>query len=245
MTAPTKHFRLDGIDIPFRDGQGVLEAALDAGRYIPHLCFEPGLPAHDSCRLCTVMVGGGRAAAACSLPAAEGLDIVSNSPELGDARRQLLQLLFSEGNHICPGCERSGDCKLQASAYAAGMQDNHFPQLFPVRERDASHPEVMLDRDRCILCELCVRGSRLLDGKDVFAIARRGIASQLVVNSPSGLLGDSALAVTDHAVRLCPVGALLPKRPAALVPLGKRTYAAESIATVELRRHAARKTNEP
>ena len=228
-------FLLDGHELPFADGETVLHAAMRGGRYIPHLCWDPRLPPHSSCRLCVVLADG-RPAASCTLPAARGQKIESDTPELNQARRELLQLLFTEGNHYCPSCERSGDCKLQASAYALEVQDNHFPHQFPNRARDASHPDVFLDRDRCILCGLCVRASDILDGKRVFAIGRRGLAGELLVDSPSGTLGDSRLAQEDVAVAICPVGALLPKRIGFAVPIGQRTYDREPLSVVELRR---------
>jgi [NiFe] hydrogenase diaphorase moiety small subunit len=150
-------------------------------------------------------------------------------------RRTLLQMLFIEGNHYCPSCEKSGDCKLQASAYDLGMQDNHFPHQFPKRERDVSHPDIMLDRDRCILCELCVRVSRDVDQKSVFGIVGRGIKSELAVNSPSGLLADSDIDVNDEAVHICPVGAIIVKRKGFEVPIGQRTYDQDPISIVSVR----------
>ena len=232
-----KTFLLDGTAIPFDDGETVLHAALRAGRYIPHLCWDPRLSPHSSCRLCVVLVDG-RPAASCTLPATKDQKIESETPDLNQARRELLQLLFTEGNHYCPSCERSGDCKLQASAYELGVQDNHFPHQFPDRARDATHPDVFLDRDRCILCGLCVRASQALDHKGVFAIGSRGIAGSLIVDSPSGLLGDSRLAEGDQAVAICPVGALLKKRTGFAVPIGERTYDREPLSLVTLRRFA-------
>ena len=70
----------------------------------------------------------------------------------------------------------------------AALRFDHF---YPPRDLDASHPDVVLDRNRCILCALCVRASREIDGKDVFAIAGRGLQSRIVVNAPSGRLGDT------------------------------------------------------
>ena len=225
---------IDGQAIPFRDGDTVLDAAMGAGVYIPHLCHQPGYEPHSSCRLCTVTVNG-RTFAACTTPAEAGQVVGNQTPELHAMRRTVLQMLFVEGNHNCPSCEKTGNCKLQATAYDEGMQDNHFPQRYPNRARDASHPDVLLDRDRCILCELCVRASRDLDGKNVFAITGRGIRNELAVNSPSGLLGDSALDVHDRAVHICPVGAILVKRHGFEVPIGERIYDRESIREVALR----------
>ena len=83
---------------------------------------------------------------------------------------------------------------------------------------------MLLDRSRCVLCELCVRASREVDGKHVFAIGGRGLKTQLIINSPSGLLKDSAVAATDRAVAICPVGALMPKRQGFVIPIGQRPY---------------------
>jgi [NiFe] hydrogenase diaphorase moiety small subunit len=214
---------IDGREIPFEVGQTVMDAALAAGIYIPHLCHRPGLTPHGSCRVCTVEVGG-RNAAACTLPATDGQHIDSDTVPLNEVRKTITQMLFVEGNHLCPGCEKSGDCTLQAVAYHLGMLDGHFPQFYPRREVDASHPDIMLDRDRCILCELCVRASREIDGKDVFAISGRGIEASLIVNAPSGRLGDTDIAATDLAAHICPVGAILLKGHGFEVPIGQRTF---------------------
>jgi len=85
------------------------------------------------------------------------------------------------------------------------MTSPRFDHFFPDRPVDASHPELLLDFNRCILCELCVRASAEVDGKQVFALAGRGMGKHLVVNSSSGLLRDSDIAVTDKAAEVCPV----------------------------------------
>jgi [NiFe] hydrogenase diaphorase moiety small subunit len=87
----------------------------------------------------------------------------------------------------------------------------------------------MLDRNRCIMCGLCVRASREVDGKNVFTIVGRGRESRVAVNSASGMLGDSELSANDAAAKICPVGALLKKRVGYAVPIGKRLYDAEPI----------------
>ena len=216
-------FTLDGLAVEFEPGDTLLQAATRAGRYIPHLCWHKELAAHGSCRLCTVKVNG-RMGAACTVQASAGQDVLCHTEELRSQRRTLLQMLFVEGNHFCPSCEKSGNCRLQATAYEAGMTGPHFEEFYPNRPVDASHPDVLLDLNRCILCELCVRASRELDGKDVFAIGGHGIGAHLLVNSPSGLLGDSAIAATDHAANICPVGALLPKRRGFAIPIGQRRF---------------------
>ena len=223
MSEPLPSFKLDGEDCPFAPGQTVLQAALAAGRHIPHLCYHPEFRPHGSCKLCTVKVNGSHATS-CTLPARDGLEVESETAELNAERRMMVQLLFVEGNHFCPSCEKSGHCKLQATAYELGMTSPRFDHFFPDRPVDASHPELLLDFNRCILCELCVRASAEVDGKQVFALAGRGMGKHLVVNSASGLLRDSTIAVTDKAAEVCPVGVILRKRVGFATPLGQRRF---------------------
>lgn len=227
-------FFLDGQEIPFKEGQTVLEAAMAAGHYIPHLCYRPQLEPHSSCRLCTVIISG-KPFSSCTQPAMKGQRVECDTKALNELRRAVTQMIFVEGNHYCPSCEESGNCRLQASAYYLGLQDNHFPHQFPVRQRDTSHADVNMDRDRCIRCETCVRASRDIDRKNVFRIHGRGIQSTLAVNSPSGLLKDSEIAPTDMAVALCPTGCLTVKRTGFRVPIGQRIYDKDPIDVVELR----------
>jgi [NiFe] hydrogenase diaphorase moiety small subunit len=226
-----KTFMLDGKTIEFEDGDTVMDAALRAGEYIPHLCHNPEFTPHGSCRVCVVDVNG-RHFSACTLPAAEGMEVGNDTQAITDQRRRLLQMLFVEGNHVCPACEKSGACQLQAVAYYVRMVSPHFTHFFPQRSIDASHPEIAIDFNRCILCELCVRASRDVDGKDVFAISGRGIKTHLVVNSPSGKLGDTNFAATDKAAAVCPVGAILPKHVGYENPLGSRLYDIKPISVI-------------
>ena len=217
------HFTLDGTEVPFDSGETVLAAARRAGHYVPHLCWHPALGQSGACRLCTVKVAG-RLAAACTTRAAPGLVVENRTPDLDGKRRTLLQMLFVEGNHFCPGCELSGDCLLQATAYEMGMTGPQFEEFYPTRVVDASHSSYWLDLNRCILCKLCVRASREVDHKDVFAIGGHGIGTRLLVNSPDGTLGDSDFAAGDLAAKVCPVGAILPKRRGFVIPIGQRRF---------------------
>jgi [NiFe] hydrogenase diaphorase moiety small subunit len=217
--------------VAFNDGQTIMDAALAAGVYIPHLCHNPEFTPQGSCRLCSVKVNG-RTLAACTTPASAG-QVVQNSGEPIDTyRRRLVQMLFVEGNHVCPACEKSGACQLQAVAYYVGMMSPHFPFFFPPRPLDASHPEAVIEFNRCILCELCVRASRDVDGKNVFAIGGRGIGSHLVINSPSGRLVDTDFSIKDKAAQVCPVGTILPKHRCCEVPVGERLYDRDPISVV-------------
>lgn len=218
-----QHFSLDGQDVPFEPGESILQAATRAGRYIPHLCWHPDFVAHGSCRVCSVRVNG-RAAAACTAQASAALEVESDSAEVNAQRKTLLQMLFVEGNHFCPSCEKSGNCLLQATAYEMGMDGPHFEEFYPDRALDASHPDILLDFNRCILCELCVRASRDVDHKNVFAIDGHGINTHLIINSDSGQLADSSIDLTDRATSVCPVGAILPKRRGFVIPIGQRRF---------------------
>lgn len=222
---------IDGREVAFASGQTVMDAARAAGVYIPHLCHNPEFKPHGSCRLCTVLVNG-RPAAACTVPAAAGAVIENNTDALMAQRRMLLQMLFVEGNHVCPACEQSGACQLQAVAYYCEMLAPELTHFYPRRQVDASHPDVAIDFNRCILCELCVRASREVDGKEVFAISDRGINTRLVINSPSGKLADSTFSADDKAAHVCPVGAILPKHRGYDVPMGRRLYDLEPISRV-------------
>lgn len=215
------HFDLDGQPVPFEPGETLIAAATRAGHAIPHLCWHPQLGPSGACRLCTVEVDG-RPMAACTTRAADGQQVACQTAALQGLRRALLQMTFVEGKHFCPSCEKSGGCALQSAAYDAGMHDPHWEELSPPRTVDASHPDLWLDSNRCILCKLCVRASTELDGKGVFAIGGHGIGAHLLVNAPSGRLGDSALSADDAAAGICPVGAILPKRLGFAVPIGAR-----------------------
>jgi [NiFe] hydrogenase diaphorase moiety small subunit len=218
-----KAFSLDGKQIIFDDGDTIMDAALRAGHYIPHLCHHPGYTPHGSCRLCVVSING-RLDSACTRPAETDIEVVSENDNLRKRRRHLLQMLFVEGNHICPACEKSGDCRLQALAYDHGMLSPDYKHFFENRSLDASHADFVIDYNRCILCELCVRASRDIDGKQVFITQGRGIKRHLSINSPNNRLGETAFSVTDEAADICPVGAILHKHVGYRDPIGKRRY---------------------
>lgn len=223
MNATTRTFLLDGEAVPFEPGQTVIQAALAAGRYIPHLCYHPEFVPHGSCKLCTVRADG-RTTAACTLPAREGLAVESDTEELTELRRTLVQMLFAEGNHFCPSCEKSGNCLLQVLGYDLGVMTAGFRHFFPDRPVDASHPDILLDFNRCILCKLCVRASEEVDGKGVFSLTGRGIDRHLIVSAESGRLADTDIALTDKAVDVCPVGVIIRKHVGFAVPIGRRRF---------------------
>ena len=213
---------IDGTPVDARPGQTVIEAADDAGVYIPRLCHKPPLRPFGSCRVCTVLANG-RPASACTQPVVAGMVVESETDELRRLRRDIIEMLFVEGNHFCMFCEKSGNCELQALAYRMGITAPRFGYLWPRRDVDASHPDVMIDHNRCIFCARCVRASRDIDGKQLFGFVGRGRHKRLAVNAETSL-ADTDIDVADEALAVCPVGALLPKRRGYTVPIGQRLY---------------------
>ncbi|MGE3273662.1 MAG: 2Fe-2S iron-sulfur cluster-binding protein [Vicinamibacterales bacterium] len=214
-------FTLNGETVHARQGQSIVEAARENGIYIPTLCDYKSLPPAGTCRVCTVMVGG-RVVAGCTTPAAQGMVVVSESPELADLRKGLIEMLFVEGNHMCPSCEKSGNCQLQALAYRYRMDVPRFPFSFTNRSIDASLPHLILEHNRCIQCLRCVRGVKGRGGEDIFGFKNRGRAIQITVDTtvPDAVTEETA----RKAMEICPVGALLTKGPQYLTPIGERTY---------------------
>ena len=228
---------IDGVAVTARRSETLLEAATAAGIYIPHLCAFPGLKPNGSCRVCTVMVNG-RPQVACTTPALPGMVVQNDTPELNKIRRHIIEMLFVEGNHFCMFCEKSGNCELQAMAYRFGITAPHFPYLEPDRPVDATHPDILIDHNRCIFCGRCIQASKTVDGKNVFQYVGRTRDKRVGVNAEGGL-GNTDAAVTDRAVAICPVGAILKKRVGYQVPVGERMYDHEPIGTEIEKRNAA------
>jgi [NiFe] hydrogenase diaphorase moiety small subunit len=230
-------FTIDDVEVHARAGQTIMEAAEAAGIYIPRLCYHKELVPHGSCRVCTVLVNG-RPQAACIQPVAPGMIVDNDTEELTAIRRHIVEMLFVEGNHYCMFCEKSGNCELQAMAYRLSITAPRFPYQFPDRSVDASHPEILIDHNRCILCARCVRASRDLDGKHVFGFVGRGPAKRVAVNAQARL-ADTNVDVTDKAIAICPVGAILRKRVGYAIPVGKRLYDQKPIGSeIERKRNA-------
>jgi [NiFe] hydrogenase diaphorase moiety small subunit len=154
--------------------------------------------------------------------------VENDTADLKDLRASLVEMLFVEGNHFCMFCEKSGNCELQAMGYRLGILSPRHPYMFPERRVDASHPDVMLDFNRCILCARCIRASRELDGKNVFQFIHRGAHKRIGVAAANGAAGTN-LAVTDKAAEACPVGCIVKKRVGFAVPVGQRLYDSKPI----------------
>lgn len=218
---------IDDKKITAKPGQTIMEAADAAGIYIPRLCYHDDLIPGGHCRLCTVKVNS-KPVNSCSFPAAKDQVIENETEELQLARRRLIEMLFVEGNHFCPFCEKSGNCELQAMAYRLGMTAPSYPYLFRNTEVDASHKDVFIDRNRCILCGRCVRASRDLDKKVVFGFENRGIHKKVAIDSPVGL-NETSMDSADQAAGICPTGSIVVKRVGYSMPYGTRKFDKEPI----------------
>lgn len=215
---------LDGTPIACQPGQTIMEAADAAGIYIPRLCDHQGLRHQGGCRVCTVKAAG-RSVSACTQPATPDLIVESETAHINKLRRDLVEMLFHEGNHLCPICEASGNCELQAMAYRLDMTaPTKFPYLEPCRDLDASHPDIALDTNRCISCGRCIRASQDVDGKGVFGYVGRGIHRRVAVNGAD--LAHTDAAISDHAISAdtCPVGCIIRKGVGFATPIGEREF---------------------
>jgi len=226
MTAPprTFTFHVDGKVVSANSGQTIMDACDQAGIYIPRLCDVEGLVPQGSCRVCTVKVDG-FTVAACTHPAQANQWVEHATAEIEMYRRDLVLMLFHEGNHLCPCCEASGRCELQAMAYRLGIsQDQQYPYLQPTRPLDTSHPDIALDNNRCILCGRCIRASRDIDKKNIFEYVGRGINKRIGVNGDS--LADTDAEIDDYAMDrgVCPVGCIIRKYEGFFAPYGERQF---------------------
>jgi [NiFe] hydrogenase diaphorase moiety small subunit len=214
-------FTIDGTACRADPGQTILAAAQANGIYIPTLCNYEGLKPVGTCRVCTVRVGG-RYMAACTQILAEGMVIENMVPDLEDMRRSIVEMLFVEGNHLCPSCEKSGNCQLQALAYRYQIMVPRFPYQFPRREIESVAPKILMDRNRCILCLRCVRAIQADDGRRIFFPENRGHEKKIGVDAAlaAGLSEETA----RQAMDICPVGSILRKEVGFAVPIGKRKY---------------------
>ena len=214
-------FTIDGKECQAERGQTIVEAAKANGVYIPVLCHYEGLKPVGSCRVCTVRVAG-RYMAACTQPVTEGMAVENTAPDLEDMRKALIEMLFVEGNHFCPACEKSGNCELQALGYRYKMMVPRFPYLWPGRPLLAGAPLLMMERNRCIQCLRCVRGVRAKDGRKIFAAIRRGPQVTIEIDAKLGakISEDEA----RRAMAVCPVGAILKKETGFAVPVGRRKF---------------------
>ena len=214
-------FTIDGTECMGARGQYLVDAARENGVYIPTLCNFPGVKPKGGCRICTVRVNG-KLMTACTTPVAEGMSIENEVKDINALRKSIIELLFVEGNHFCPACEKSGNCELQALAYRFRMMVPRYPYQFPVRRVDASHPRIIKEQNRCILCKRCIRAITDENGRSIFAYRRRSARVEVVVDPKLGKQLTEELA--QKAMDVCPVGSIIVKEKGFYMPIGERKY---------------------
>jgi formate dehydrogenase major subunit len=208
------HLTINGRELTGQSGQTVLDVARANGVHIPTLCWLDGLPNLGGCRLCIVDIQGQRRPVpACTTPAEQGMIVQTSTPVLEDLRHQTLELLFSERNHICPFCPRSGYCELQSAGYEHKLDHVRYDYCMPVLEMDNSHQYIAMDPNRCILCSRCIRACDQWVGKHVLDLDHRGFATQLIADNGVPM-GESSCVSCGTCVSVCPTGALFEKRSA-------------------------------
>jgi len=200
---------INGDEVETSKGKTVLEAALDAGIYIPHLCYHPNLVPFGACRLCIVEVEGMQGLpTACTTLAAEGMVVKTKTPQIDQIRRLSTELMLAGHPPDCTTCPKYLNCELQALKQYLGVSEElrvkRRPRAFPV---NTSNPLFLYDLGRCILCGRCVRACYELRGVGVLSFIKRGRETYI------GTAFDHSLADADcrfcgACVAVCPTGAL-------------------------------------
>jgi len=199
------NFTLDGQPVQSEKGTLLINAAKEAGVSIPAFCYYDGLALQAACRMCLVEVEKTpKLQVACTLPVAEGMVVHTDSEQVRQARKGMLEFLLTNHPLDCPVCDKGGECELQDMVFRYGAGESRYRETkIHVDEKQWS-PIVFYDAPRCILCYRCVRicGEGL--GVNALGVGNRGAAAEIVPNKGDHLECDECGACID----ICPVGAL-------------------------------------
>ncbi|MBQ4639594.1 MAG: iron hydrogenase small subunit [Clostridia bacterium] len=202
---------IDGVKVEVPAGTTVLEAAKKAGINIPTLCYLKDVNAIGACRMCVVNAGGRGLQAACVLPATDGMNVKTNTPEIRAYRKTLLELVLSNHDKKCLTCPRSTNCELQQLCRDLGVENGDaFAGTQNVYEIDDASPSIVRDNNKCILCRRCVATCDKVQNVGVIGAVNRGFVTS--IESPWNLkLNDMACINCGQCITACPVGALYEK----------------------------------
>jgi formate dehydrogenase major subunit len=205
---------IDGKQVKGKEGDTVLEVCQANNIDVPTLCHLKGLTDVGACRMCVVEIEKERRPVpACTYPARDGLVIQTKNEKLEKYRRLVLELMFTERNHLCAQCVASGDCELQSLAYKYQMDNARYPYTWPPLPLDSAHDYLVIDHNRCILCGRCIRTCDEIVGVHTLDFGYRGWKDVVVadLNQP---LGESTCISCGACFQVCPTGAIFSKNSA-------------------------------
>lgn len=209
----TIQLTIDGVAVRVPQGATIMEAAEQTiGVHIPRLCYHPDLSLAGSCRVCIVEVKGiDFFQASCCTQCAEGMEVVTNSPEIRQARRDIVELLLDNHPKECQICERDGNCELQNLAYSMGVRERLFEgerKDFPIEDSSRS---VVRNPEKCILCGRCVRVCDEVQGIHNLSQQGRGFLTH-VSPGHGAHMDDSVCIQCGQCINACPTAAFIEKR---------------------------------
>lgn len=200
---------IDEKQYEFDKAISILDACRQIGIEIPTLCHDDRLVAHSACRLCLVEVRG-KLVTSCSTLIRDGMEITTDNKKVFNARKDVLDMLFSNHPEDCLTCDKSGECRLQDYCYEYGVKKGTFIGEKRNLPMDTSNHFYTYDPDKCILCGLCVRVCDELQCTSAIGFEDRGF--ETIVATPFGQgLSESTCVSCGNCVSVCPVGALMPK----------------------------------